>query len=735
MSTRHLPYPPTPKDVPPDLTIASPRFMFHATMLLLSLFLFLIVYVGMIVLCGYLIYSVWTVDSTSMSLQGQIIIIPLVTGFLGLFMLFLIKGFFPRETSDRTNMLELKEEENPTFFDFIDELCKDTGAPFPNRIFVYDEVNACVISNLSMVNLFVSPTKDLALGLGLVNALNLSELKAVLAHELGHVAQKGFINSYSYVCSLVIANMVNGRDWLDDFLERTKEQQNAIAFLASLLYGMIFLTRRFLVVIYKGITFLNFLIAHQREFNADLVAASVSGSDAIVHGLKRSEFAYESLMQAQRELADAADHRLYSCDIFYHQTCAAEYLRKRKKNPNLGLPPVLNSPSAGKKIQVFSREEHGEAPMWDYHPSMYDREENVKSFYIPSKIDDRPAWVIFDDPVLLRERVSYQFYRQHYKVPKNIELDDKEKVQKFIDDEHAEMTYAPKYSGVYDGRFLNPGRIEELDESIQAEPWDAERLIRVEEKLYKGLEQRVEDYQDARKELDSLLKASNFRPQGKIKKKVRKIESELDEYGEWFASFDRRVYLVYMQMALALPDPSSYRELHDRYQFHLPLQKLNKKANDNRCKVETYVEMLFQSTKDTLTQDLLTEAMSEFRSARKTLRDILREACEMKMPMLKNFTGDESLDEFLLDEKLVKELPEDYVKLDWIRKLYDQINQVLNKSARLYYKSVGNILALQEKVCKEFRELKHDIIKSEADSAKADAVEANVKNTSSSEKG
>ncbi len=697
MARRELPYPPSPKNVPEDLTLASPKFIYQATLMVLTLFFFLLIYLGLMALCVFGVY--WGLSARSFwGLQIIVVFLSI------LFFAFLFKGFFIRDTHDRTGYVEIDEDDHPELFEFIERLCDEIKVPFPNRVYVTPEVNAAMMYRLSLINLFVRARNDLLLGLGLVNFLNLSEFKAVVAHELGHFAQKGFINSYSYVARSVIASMLLGNDWMDNALNRVRHQENALGVVASALYWTMHGIKQGLYGIFKVINFLDFMISRQREFNADLVAVSVAGSDAIVHGLKRTEFAHEAMMQTFHELEDAADHKLYTDDIFLHHTASAAYIRKQKKDPNFGNLPELND---GKKIQVFDEEEYGQAPMWDYHPSLYDREENAKDVFIPAVMDDRSAWVLFGDKAQeLRERASYKFYRIVYKVKKDVELSEAAVVQKFIDDEHAEMTYDPKYGGVYDGRFVDPGSLEELDEMIEKEPWDDERLSRVEAKLYKDLEKRVEDHNDMKKEYNTLMRECNWRPRGKTKRIIKDLDKNLEESYEWFKSFDRRVYLVYMQMAQRLKDPERAKELRNRYKFHLPLQDLNKRAYQHQDKLEFYHNQLFNRNPEHLTQDLVSEAFYEFRQARKGLKQILRDASEMNMPMLKNFTGDEALDEFLLDEPLIKELPEEYVDTKWLGKMWRQLGQVLKKSARLYFKSMGNILAMQEQVAKEFNAMK-----------------------------
>ena len=103
--------------------------------------------------------------------------------------------------------LEITEDEHPVLFGFIHKICDELGAPEPNKVFVSPDVNAAVMPRSTLVNLIVEPKKDLLIGLGLVNCINLSEFKSVLAHEFGHFSQSGFTSSYGYVASKIIIDM------------------------------------------------------------------------------------------------------------------------------------------------------------------------------------------------------------------------------------------------------------------------------------------------------------------------------------------------------------------------------------------------------------------------------------------------------------------------------------------------------------------------------------------------
>lgn len=73
--------------------------------------------------------------------------------------------------------------------------------------------------DLSLINLLLPSRKNLDIGLGLVNVLNLGELKAVLAHEFGHFAQRTMaVGRWVYIAQQIAAHIVGKRDALDRVL-------------------------------------------------------------------------------------------------------------------------------------------------------------------------------------------------------------------------------------------------------------------------------------------------------------------------------------------------------------------------------------------------------------------------------------------------------------------------------------------------------------------------------------
>src|SRR5947209_1111991 len=205
-------YPPSPVDVPADLTVPSRRYRTQVVIVLCSLLLFFLLYVALVAAAGYLTY--WSVSYPMVqSVPGRMARAPerneiflkiLAIFSSALLFLFLLKGFFKTNPRDQSSQVEIRELDQPLLFAFIRRLCSETQAPMPYRVFLNAQVNAAVFYNNSVLSLFWPTHKNLLIGLGLVNVLNLSEFKAVLAHEFGHFSQSSMkLGSYVYMANHV----------------------------------------------------------------------------------------------------------------------------------------------------------------------------------------------------------------------------------------------------------------------------------------------------------------------------------------------------------------------------------------------------------------------------------------------------------------------------------------------------------------------------------------------------
>jgi Zn-dependent protease with chaperone function len=97
-------------------------------------------------------------------------------------------------------------------------------------------VNAAVFHDLSITNLVLPSKKNLVIGLGLVNVLTLGELKAVIAHEFGHFAQRAMtVGRWMYVAQQIAGQIVVRRDALDRLLQRVSHFDPRVAWIGWIL--------------------------------------------------------------------------------------------------------------------------------------------------------------------------------------------------------------------------------------------------------------------------------------------------------------------------------------------------------------------------------------------------------------------------------------------------------------------------------------------------------------------
>jgi Zn-dependent protease with chaperone function len=719
-------YPPGPAQAPADLTAPSSGYRSKLLLVLLCLVLFYLVYLGLLVgtlwFLGRCLLSPWNLLGLSWLLRLGLVLSSLS------FLVFLVKGLFKRPPRQRDLEVEIFERDHPRLFAFLARLCDEVGADFPRRVLVSPEVNAAAVREISFWRLFWPSPCDLLLGLGLVNVLTLSEFKAVLAHELGHFSQRssGWVDGYVYTVRKLILSLLEGEDCLDRLLWRgcqllRKPAPTALDvclwLLAWSVYGPLWLWSKVLYGLAYWLVFFHQALSREMEFHADLVAVRLSGSDALVHALYRLRFAEEALAQACEDLRVAADHSLYTSDLFYHQSQAAAYLRRLRQKPDLGIPPPLSS-DPQRPNRIFRAADEETPSMWADHPTNYEREQNAKRRYLRAPLDDRPAWILFDKAEELRQRLTWQFYRQVLRVPRNAAQLLAADVQAFIDAEHAETTYHPRYHGLYDDRCLYLEEIESLLAEVRHRPWGVPRLLRAHQLLYgpelaswvPAYHRRREEYRRLRDLVDGLERPESgefcFRGQWykvrQARRLLRGVAEELKADISWLENLDRKVFLIYYQSALEAQRPAEAEELAQRYRFHLELQQIYWELSGPSANVEGLLQFLSRNAQ--LTEDEFLVMRDLLRQAHAALARALERAAKLTLPALLNFQAGESLHAFLLTRPLVRPLKPRAQRITgkWLRQLMQQLEEVHSKTRRLYFKSLGQILALQERIAAAF---------------------------------
>jgi Zn-dependent protease with chaperone function len=456
--TRDL-YPAGPSNVSADLTKPTSAYKQRAWWAVASLALFVVLYIA---LASWFVWTAYRLYSEAMR-GGTGVLFNYFIGTCAAFLaIFMLKALVFVKKGSTANDVEVTQADQPRLFAFLYRLADEAGAPRPTRVFLSARVNAAVFYDLSVINLIFPSKKNLEIGLSLVNVLSLSETKAVLAHEFGHFAQRSMaIGSWVYIAQQIAEHVIAKRDKLDGFLQGLSSTDFRIAWIGWLLSLIVWSIRSLLDTILRLVVLAQRALSRQMEFQADLVAVSLTGSDELIHALHKLQAADEAwertLSFANSELrAERMPH-----DLFAVQTQIIKKMAHIFDDEDYGKVPKFEG-SMPAAHRVFKTSFAQPPQMWSTHPASSDREENAKKTYLPAPHDDRSAWLLFDKVEELKAKVVSNFVGEIKAEPATAE-----KTMHELDAFYNLPQLDPRYRGAYLGRTLtrHATRPEQLYES------------------------------------------------------------------------------------------------------------------------------------------------------------------------------------------------------------------------------------------------------------------------------
>ena len=439
-------YPRGPESVPVDLTRPSPLYRRQVWLAVMGLLLFISVYLA---LAGWFCWGAYQIIMETVAGQRAPLFGYLLGGcsaFLGLFMLKAV-FFIQRGSGSRDH--EVTEADQPQLFYFLHRLADEAGAPRPHRVFLSNRVNAAVFYDLSVLSFFTPARKNLEIGLPLVNGLTLGELKAVLAHEFGHFAQRSMaVGRWVYVAQQVASQIVARRDYLDKFLSGLSRFDLRIAWIGWVLSLIVWSIRSLMDSLFSIVVIAQRALSREMEFHADLVAVSLTGSDALVHALYKLQSLDDAWSRTQNFIGTEVRNGRGVKDVFEVQTRMVGKMRTLLDDPEYGALPDIQ-PDASGRHRLFRKQLARPPQMWATHPENTDREENAKRAYIPAPVDQREAWVLFSDAPQLREQVTAEMLKEV-----ECEPTDLAHTLENLDKYYGARFLNPGYRGAYLGREL-----------------------------------------------------------------------------------------------------------------------------------------------------------------------------------------------------------------------------------------------------------------------------------------
>jgi Zn-dependent protease with chaperone function len=624
--------------------------------------------------------------------------------------LFFVKGVFAKKRFDKSLYIEVSRESQPRIHRFVELLCGETGCPLPRGIYLSHEVNAAVFYPRSLLGLILPARKNLLIGIGLLNVLNLTELKAVLGHEFGHFSQSSMkLGQYVYVANQAIYDMVVTRDRWDEWLTKWRSIDLRVSWPAWLVAGAVWLLRHLLTALFKLVNVANLSLMRQMEFNADRHAVSLTGSDAIVSGLWKAERAELAMQRALSSLHSLAAHKKFSADLFYHQKREYERLDgllDKVDEPTPHLASLREPYRPGPHLHFAQAEDHAPT-MWATHPSNREREEHAKHDYVEHPLDQRPAWMLVDGRAALAKTLTLTAYEHALGV--SIGPEDTRtarEIEAAARTEEAEQRQADHYHGLYENRVLEPGNLNALIAALETDPpdptrcrkrvakWTGERLAAlsrdhretqtaisllgaiVEGELDPGPTFELHGETVAQRDAPKLIVQERERLE-RIRKQLRKIDKDVFR---WF-------WLKSAQ------DAELRAELVTRYRFLLSVQKQILTLNLLEERLNAVMAVLGSGRE--LGEEDVNAVLGAFDDAHGALLQTQKRMKKLSIPKLSHLEEASSVAAFALDEPVI-EAPALPLTGEWIGSFLRQYGQVIERLRRLHFKNLGVLLRLQE---------------------------------------
>lgn len=545
-----------PAAIPADLTKPTSAYRNRAWLAMGGLAAFVALYAALTGWFAWTAYRLLVVvfaggDDALWSFIGGV-----CAAFLAIFML---KALFFVKHGEGSEHMEVTADEQPRLFAFLHKLADDAGAPRPHRVYLSGRVNAAVFYDLSIVNLLFPSKKNLEIGLALVNVLSLGEMKAVLAHEFGHFAQRTMaVGRWVYVAQQIAGAIIAKRDMLDTFLQRLSRIDVRIAWIGWILALTVWSIRSVMETVFRGVLLALHALSREMELQADLVAVSLTGSDALVHALHRLNVAEEAWDRALSFAGMEFQQGRRVKDLFAVQARVTERLGSVLGKPDYGKAPPL--PADKREAHRVFKAQLAQPPrMWLTHPPSSEREENCKRRYISASIDERSAWELFDDVQALKERMSEHLLRAEVKgEPAAVE----ESLGK-LDAQYQRAYLDRSYHGAYLWRSIT--RYSKEPGELYGTPPTPEGLVRELDSLYpETLASDLELQRALEEEKNSLvalrngtLKAPNgiIRHRGKELKRgelpeaIEALQDEIAEVEQRLMNHDKRCRAAHLAAA------------------------------------------------------------------------------------------------------------------------------------------------------------------------------------------
>lgn len=548
----------------------SPEFKTQTTKAVLSIALFILTYLLMLILAlGLTVLCVYG-GIMLIAIRPMFITIALGIGLasLGVLVLFfLLKFIFKSHKVDRSHLTEIKQADEPKLFKMIDDIVKEVGTNFPKKVYLSNDVNAAVFYDSSFWSMFFPIKKNLQIGLGLVNTVTQSELKAILSHEFGHFSQKTMkVGSYVYNVNQVIFNLLFDNESYDNLMQKWANASGYFSIFViiaiKIIEGIKWILRQIYVVVNKSYM----ALSREMEFHADEIAANVTGYEPLKNSLLRLPLADHSLSSVLSFYDIKIAENKKSENIYKDHLFVTNFLAKENNIEIINDLPQISE----NEINKFNKSKLVIKDQWASHPSTEDRIAMLEKTGLSStNLNNEPANLLFTDIEKTQRELTQKIFKE---VNYSGECSDLtfEIFQTNFKEEFFKNTFSKVYNGYYDNKnplYFDIDKIEQSTKNIELEDLFSENKI---EEVYTAISLQ-NDIESIKQISNNTYDVKTFDYDGiKYSKKdckslISKLEKELELLTEKIKTNDIEIFKYFRSIEQKVNLNPSLEKLYNHF--------------------------------------------------------------------------------------------------------------------------------------------------------------------------
>ena len=595
---------------------------------------------------------------------------------------------------DPTN-IRITEKTQPEIFALIHEICEKIQAPLPNKVYLNASADAYIFYGKAP-GIFKNklPQKNLVIGLGLINALTVSQFKAVLAHEMTHLKQNS--TALGWYTAAVKETM---EEIFDHIKTLEMKAQNTRLSILKVEMQFFRVLRKFLRYWYRKIHQRHIDLNRAMELNADMHAVVISGSNQIIAALFYINKYQKVLNYTISQLLKATEFKLFTTDIFYHQKRFAKKLKDASNQSDI-------SDSEENMGTLFALDQSNH----DLYPPFEERVRQANDHFIEGEQDHSPAWSLFRNRKSLKERTTKKMYQSNGYFPESSRYREAEAIHEKIEYCIDTLDLRDKCRLIYHDRVVNPFPLHDAERnaihafptttSIQqayAQIFDGELIDKIEN--LKAIQKRINLYTCANVAdgSSSIMDAVfDLKTWNDIQRNAIAEKNELNN--QYFKAFDQQLFLLYV--AMSLNQARTNTDLYFQYcDFINELVALKRNLERIQLDLDT-LNIEVQGFQKKITGENYERYMTRWETCLESFHQAIAQTDEVQIPLLDNIAKGK-LSEYFLSNKTWPKKPKVRVVIQEMGKVIAEANK---KWCYIYSQSWDKILLIQEDIYQRFQQ-------------------------------